>query len=484
MTSIENVSKEVWFRYSTTQTTAEALKSGANRVSASLKSNGTFCLFLTDLKENTTYYYIACAKVNGKEYISEVNHFTTASIGVSVDALDATNIDELGVRLNGELTVTSIDKVDVGFVGFYYSATATTVETLKSQGIEIGADRHGDGSFCQRLTELAEDTEYYYIAVAHVNGKRYYSGEMKSFKTPDSFTAEVLTDDASKVTFSSAMLNGTLSVESIASLTKEVWFLYGETATTVDALKLSGTRVSATLYGDSFSSYLSGLDDRTTYYFVACSKVHNRVIYGTVHSFNTSSYPMPTAVDMGLSVKWGSFNIGASEPEGYGRYYAWGETKPKSTYDWSTYTLCQGSYSTMTKYCTSSSYGTVDNKTTLENADDVAAQKLGGNWRMPTDAEWTELCKTINCSWTWENSKKGYRVTSKKTGNSIFLPAAGYYNESNHYPVGGSGYYYGCYWSSSLYSRNESWSVFFNSSDVNGESESRSLGLSVRPVCD
>ena len=103
-------------------------------------------------------------------------------------------------------------------------------------------------------------------------------------------------------------------------------------------------------------------------------------------------------VDLGLSVKWATCNVGATTPEGYGNYYAWGETKPKSTYDWSTYKYCNGDRYSMTKYCTNSEYGIVDNKTTLELSDDAAHVNWGGSWRMPTKAEQDEL---NNCTWTW-----------------------------------------------------------------------------------
>jgi hypothetical protein len=101
------------------------------------------------------------------------------------------------------------------------------------------------------------------------------------------------------------------------------------------------------------------------------------------------------AVDLGLSVKWANMNIGADNSWKYGDYFAWGETSAKDNYNWSSYSLCDGTDKTMTKYCTLSEYGTVDNKTTLEPADDVARVKLGGNWRMPTEAEMDELVNTL-----------------------------------------------------------------------------------------
>ena len=155
-------------------------------------------------------------------------------------------------------------------------------------------------------------------------------------------------------------------------------------------------------------------------------------------------------VDLGLSVKWATCNVGATKPEEYGDYFAWGETQPKSNYDWSTYKYCNGSYKTLTKYNNSSSYGTVDNKTTLDLSDDAARANWGGSWRMPTRAEQDELRN--NCTWTWttQNGVNGYKVTSKSNGNSIFLPAAGYRDDSSLNNAGSTGYY----WSSSLYTDN------------------------------
>ena len=185
-------------------------------------------------------------------------------------------------------------------------------------------------------------------------------------------------------------------------------------------------------------------------------------------------------VDLGLSVKWATCNVGASKPEEYGNYYAWGETTPKAYYDWSTYKWCNGSYDNQTKYNTSSIYGTVDNKTVLELADDAAHANWGGAWRMPTDAEWTELRE--NCTWTWttKNGVNGYEVKSEANGNSIFLPAAGYRGNDG---LGSAGNY-GNYWSSSLDTGNPvgAWRVLFGSDNVGRRNNSRYYGRSVRPV--
>ena len=186
-------------------------------------------------------------------------------------------------------------------------------------------------------------------------------------------------------------------------------------------------------------------------------------------------------VDLGLSVKWATCNVGATKPEEYGDYFAWGETQPKSTYSWSAYKYCNGSATTLTKYCTNSDFGTIDNKTVLEAADDAARANWGGSWRMPTDAELTELREQCTWTWTTQNGVYGYKVTSKKNGESIFLPAAGCRGASSLYFAGSYGYY----WFSSLStdSPSDAFSLYFNSSNVDRDRSHRCYGLSVRPVC-
>lgn len=179
-------------------------------------------------------------------------------------------------------------------------------------------------------------------------------------------------------------------------------------------------------------------------------------------------------VDLGLSVKWATCNVGAYSPEEYGVYFAWGETTPKTYYYWDSYKWCNGS-NEMTKYCTGSYYGTIDNKTVLDPEDDAAAVNMGGSWRMPTKAEMQELID--ECTWTWTtlNGVNGYNVKGPN-GNSIFLPATGYSNYA-----GSCGYY----WSSSLGTDDSgnAYFLYFDSDDVNWDINSRCCGQSVRGVC-
>lgn len=172
--------------------------------------------------------------------------------------------------------------------------------------------------------------------------------------------------------------------------------------------------------------------------------------------------PTGVPVDLGLSVKWASCNVGANSPEDYGDYFAWGEIDPKKIYKSVTYTYH-------------------DNPITLPYYSDAAYANWGGTWRMPTDAEMTELLK--QCTWTWtsQNGVNGYIVKSESNGNSIFLPAAGYRYGSSLFNAGS----YGRYWSSSLRTDYSycALDVYFESGYVHGSYSSCLNGQSVRPVC-
>ncbi|MBO4560567.1 MAG: Ig-like domain-containing protein [Bacteroidaceae bacterium] len=182
----------------------------------------------------------------------------------------------------------------------------------------------------------------------------------------------------------------------------------------------------------------------------------------------TIAEPTPEYVDLGLSVNWATYNVGAIKPIGLGNYYAWGETEPKTDYSSSTY-----KWNGSDKYASSNR--------TLDLDDDVAHVQWGGNWRMPDKAEFDELRK--KCTWTWTtvNGVTGYRITSKISGyedRSIFLPAGGNAQGNTQSSVDSYGYY----WSSSTDQAATSYEYYFNSSVVNVYGAARFIGMSVRPV--
>ena len=197
------------------------------------------------------------------------------------------------------------------------------------------------------------------------------------------------------------------------------------------------------------------------------------------------------AVDLGLSVKWAEMNLGANTPEASGNYYAWGATAPNpgGNYSWANCPYCSDGYEEkFSKYVPMGkmSYwggsGSPDNKRELEPDDDAAAVKLGGKWRTPTSVEFEGLFKSCNTEWTTVNDVNGLKFTSKTTGNSIFLPAAGYSNGSLLNDVGEEG----LYMSSSLAADipNLSESLKLSSIGARKTTMKRYYGLTIRAVVE
>ena len=193
-------------------------------------------------------------------------------------------------------------------------------------------------------------------------------------------------------------------------------------------------------------------------------------------------------VDLGLpsGTKWATCNVGATNPEDYGNYYAWGEISPKENYDWTTYIWCNGSLSTLTKYSVEPSTGYngfTDSLVTLEASDDAATANWGSGWRMPTFEEMHELVDNCTITWITQNGVSGLLFRGP-SGGAIFLPAAGVRDDVTSFYVGSQGYY----WSNSLCTSGPSsasaWRQFFTSEyNELRSSLGRYHGASVRAVC-
>ena len=191
-------------------------------------------------------------------------------------------------------------------------------------------------------------------------------------------------------------------------------------------------------------------------------------------------------IDLGLpsGLLWATCNVGANAPEEYGDYFAWGETQTKGHYGWSTYQYCNGDYNQLTKYCSNPDYGYngyTDTLTILLPEDDAATVNWGDEWRMPTKEEFEELFNNTTVTWTQQNGVNG-RLFTASNGNSLFLPATGYWWEGALYYHGNEGHY----WSSLLYSEspNGAWVVDFTSSfySMGNSNGGRGNGVTVRPV--
>lgn len=260
---------------------------------------------------------------------------------------------------------------------------------------------------------------------------------------------------------------------------------------------VNGAHLFTNNWSGSFTCLLDSLEPNTNYYVRSYALKGVMYYYGDEKNFTTEDTISGgggsggggateefTYVDLGLpsGLLWAECNVGATVPEEYGSYFAWGETQPKDFYDWINYKYGTD-WNLITKYCTDQELGLngfVDNLVTLEPEDDAATVAWGDGWRIPTKEEWNELNENTNAGWTTVNGVNGRRFVASN-GNSIFLPAAGRRWAHEFYDVGN----YGNYWSSSLYSSGAyfSWSInFYSNWWPSVDCKARYLGFSVRPV--
>ena len=214
---------------------------------------------------------------------------------------------------------------------------------------------------------------------------------------------------------------------------------------------------------------------------------------GTYNGMAYAVAPQPQSdwVDLGLpsGLLWAKCNIGATAPEEYGSYYAWGEISPKEVYNWNTYRYGtadgEGNLLTLIKYNTHSDYGTPDSLTILRATDDAATMAfgIGSGARTPTKEEWQELIGYSTVEWTTMNGVNGLKFTSITNGNTLFFPAAGMRYGSELNGVDGCGF--GFYWSSSLdtNSPSDAWAFCFDANNpVHVGKSNRRYGFTVRAV--
>ena len=353
-------------------------------------------------------------------------------------------------------------------------------------------------AFSVSFDNLDPVTKYKYRSFVTCGGLTYY-GQYRNLTTKEIVNI-ISPGEATDVTCNSAVV--TSSVQTVQIDPRENVYVGVAYSTSKSALhpdSVSKTNRQAIslqqVEGGMFSVTLYDLSDETTYYFASFTSVGEGI--GTLIGGRKTSYKMSSigefttekfvhkvadAVNLGLSVKWASWNVGAESPEDYGGYYAWGETEEKDYYSWSTYKWCDGSYDTQTKYCTDSDYGIVDNKTVLDSRDDVAHVKWGGGWRMPTRDEVKELCDKCSWQWTTVNGIYGRKVTGPN-GNSIFLPAAGYRDGAEEFDCRGLR---GYYWSGSLYEDDSynAYYLYFDSGYGFWNRTTRNGGHTVRPVTE
>ncbi len=398
--------------------------------------------------------------------------------------------------------VVNLDVISASYtnvaVGVEVSLTSDFVNKKRVQASEVV------GRTISVRFYLAPSTKYYYRTYVSVSTLSYdYYGETYSFTTNPINEDLAITGQVENHGYTRAQISGSINSQEIkaAAATASAGVEVSTKEDFSDARKVLAI-------GDieKFVVSIAPLIPDTKYYYRTYLNVdlYPQVLYfyGKKMSFVTEALDTEALdkldntnhyVDLGLpsGTLWATMNVGASKPEEYGDYFAWGETEGynsgKTYFGWSTYKWCKGNDNALTKYSTNGSHGSygyngfTDNKTQLDPEDDAAYVNWGSGWRMPTYDQLKEL--RDQCTWTLYtfNNVKGYLVEGKN-GNVIFLPAAGHRYYAS---LSGAGSY-GIYWSRTLCSDYPSFAWFLdfnsNSSGVYGSSGYRYCGRSVRPV--
>ena len=381
---------------------------------------------------------------------------------VNIITLDAADITTNSAVLRGSINLDGKSITEKGFVVYTDENSVTEYDVA---GNEIG-------EFSCQISELEDGAVYYYKAYMIVGDETFY-GEEKSFTTLEEIVItipEVVTVSVTEVTENTAILTGEVVSDGGAEVVERgfIWNdHYDGEGSIEDFIVEVGSGVGV------FTYQLTGLQQNTEYYFLAYAinsegeALGQNIYFTTLEGEEDNIINGYEYVDLGLpsGLKWAVHNVGASAVEDYGDYYAWGEIETKDSYTQQN----------------SVTYGMPMEDISGDSQYDVARALWGETWRLPTRDEQKELLD--NCTWEWtsQNGVNGYLVTGSN-GNSIFLPAAGYKENSSHTEVGEYGYY----WSSTPQSNSNlgAYYLYMSESSKLSYYYARVAGQSVRAVSE
>lgn len=451
-----------------------------------ISETGDFTIALAGLAPGSKYYYRVYAVQNGVAKYSKLQRFTTGSMSGKISTGEVLSSAVFSAKLKAKVDADLLAFEGLS-CGICYSAT-NEIPTIGDSYVRASEVSQADGSFESAVYGLEAATQYYARSYVSLNGATVYGSDVLTFTTGELGDGPVITLGVEDLTSTSFTFSGrlTLSAEECTSV------FYG--------FEFNGKYGACSSISEDgkFTYAVSYAIEGTEYSYRAVCQMGETTYYGEYVTFETPEVVISTdkVVDLGLSVKWAGYNVGATKPEEYGDYFAWGETEPyyevghayddycrvwkegKSGYNRTSYKWSFGPSESITKYNSS------DRKTVLDPEDDAATANWGADWRMPTYSEMNELVNNCELIWTTYNGVKGCKVISKVKGYTdaaIFLPAAGYRDGDSLYYVG-SGYY----WSSSLYYTHAARGLYFYGSGVSTiyNSHYRYYGLSVRPVTE
>ena len=395
-------------------------------------------------------------------YIAALACLMVVACGKEETLIPDNRIETHEVVVGSNCTATCSSTVEIG--ENYLTDRGVCWSTNPEPTINDNHVSHGKkvGTLTSELNNLTGNTTYYVRAYATNQIGTHYGNEL-TFSTPEITLPVLTTQNVTSITPNSAVCGGNITSNGWSEVTAlGVCWSTSPNPTISNSKTADGTGIG------SFTSNITGLTDGTTYYVRAYATNEKGTAYGEEKSFTTNgSINGYEWVDLGLpsGLKWATCNVGATTPEDYGKYYAWGETTNKTSYNESN----------------SVTYGQQISDFSGNATYDAARANWGSTWRMPTKAEMEEL--ENNCTWTWttQNGVNGYRVTGPN-GNSIFLPAAGYWFGSSGNYVGESGSYL-----SSTPNVSDNYSacfLYFNSDIRDVGWRSRYYGQTIRPVSE
>lgn len=422
------------------------------------KNGNDLTASLSGLQMNTIYYYCIVANVDGYYVFGDVKSFTTKSGTDYLTTGNASDITMTSATLSGTTTLSTIYPSNTSIqYSIRYGTSSTNLNSTINNISQKGNSLSG------AVSNLKSGTTYYYRVAANVGGTTIY-GETKNFTTKSG--ADYLsTGAASNITMTSATVKGTTTLSSAYpnNTTIQYGIVYGTSSSSLTSSSSSSV-ATPELSGAVLTAELSDLIMATTYYYCVRASVNGSYYYSDIKSFTTNDIPTSGYVDLGVSCKWATCNLGATAPEDFGDYYAWGETETRTFF-----------YSSNYSYKRSS----VPNNISGTNYD-AARKQLGDPWRMPTKGEFQEILNS--CFWkeiTYRNVR-GYLVTGKN-GNAIFLPKTGYKSgngtNDGYANWTGSGYYYP--------ETNHSWESkdsYYWSGTTISSTQSYYYGMTIRPV--
>ena len=423
------------------------------------------------LSANTTYYYCAYVLYDGVYYYSDIKSFTTKSVTGYTSCPDSNHphMIDLGLSSGTLWACCNVGATMPTEYGGHFAWGETQPKTVFTWQTYLY------GSSKDNVENIGEDIAGTSYDAATANWKA-------PWRMPTINQWEELIN---KCTSTWTTLDGINGRKYTGSNGNSIFVPAAGYYSGSDFISGSGDYWSSTLYEYPFGA-------ESVWFTEGGHNTRN----GSMRNCGNSVRPVvgtmpasPRAVNMGFDsgVKWANMNVGASKPEDYGLYFAWGETKGYTadsyvgrSFNWASYKWCKGSFDSLTKYCTGSFYGTVDNKTVLSADDDAATQNWGTKWHMPTQEDIQELIDNTYYIMTTQNGVSGGLFTSKINGESIFIPCASF-----RLSAGYMSQYEGVdgrVWSSSLYMySNEARSLHFGSGRYSSYDE-RIYGIPVRPV--